>query len=472
MADIEVNGTSIGQRDFEIEIGISDKVVAPTAQFEARTRESVTAGDDVDILLDGTTRFSGLAVSGGTIDRSGQRTVSCEHPAAALFADAVTLDETGPPTDEAVLQAALTAAEDGADFTLDYAGTATTLQSAYTATTRSVKSIFRDMTDRTGRVWWVEPAGTTIHVEPRGDRGTFTQFTEASGEGRVDRFEEGSVDTVKNDIVVNATAGENVTGTAVDTTSITAYGRRAEVVNIGYADTQAEANAHAQSLLTPDPVPRATVRLNRRAGTIAQPLANFQIDIQSDPKGIDADGLTVTKQLLTQGQTTLEVGRGAGVNFQGRNRRTKSREDTTEPGTVYNTDRIAADAITVNELDALDLDVGDVTITNPSTGSQVDFFGNVNGAIAIEPTGGVALGSPFSDAFQAAFIDEIFPPADNDGLVGSSTTAYDEMHAYDFIDAGSGASLQDEIDDNASDISNNDADIADLEQRVSDLESQ
>jgi hypothetical protein len=204
MADIQVNGTSIGQRDFEIEIGISDKVVAPTAQFEARTRESVTAGDDVDILLNGTVRFSGIAVSGGTIDRSGQRTVSCEHPAAALFEDAVTLDETGPPTDEDVLQAALVAAEDGGNFTLDYAGTATTLQSAYTATTRSVKSIFRDMTDRTGRIWWVEPAGTTIHVEPRGDRGTFIQFNEDSGEGRIDRFEEGGVDTVKNDIVVKA----------------------------------------------------------------------------------------------------------------------------------------------------------------------------------------------------------------------------------------------------------------------------
>jgi hypothetical protein len=151
----------------------------------------------------------------------------------------------------------------------------------------------------------------------------------------------------------------------------------------------------------------------------------------------------VTKQLLTQGQATLEVGRGAGVNFQGRNRRTKSREDVTEPGTVYNTDRIAADAITVNELDALDLDVGDVTITNPSTGSQLDFFGNVNGAIAIEPTGAVTLASPFSDAFQAAFIDEIFPPADNDGLVGSSTSAYNEMHAYEFIAAGSGTVYSD-----------------------------
>jgi len=104
---------------------------------------------------------------------------------------------------------------------------------------------------------------------------------------------------------------------------------------------------------------------------------------------------------------------------------------------------ISSSTITAGEIDTLDLDTGDLTVTDPVTGGKVEFFGGVNGGIAIEPTGSVSLGSPFSDPFQLIIAQQIVPENDNQGSVGSSLTAYSEMHAYQFIDATTGSTVTD-----------------------------
>jgi len=476
MAEIIVNGTSLGQREFEIVSGVSDLVVAPTAQFTAQPREQISANDDVEIVIEGTTRFDGIATSGGKIQQSGGKVVQCEHPAAALFEDSVTFVEPQAVSDQIVLERALTESEDGGNFTLDYAGTSTTLDSDYSVENRSVKSVFRDMTDRTGRIWWVEPASNIIHVEPRGDRGRFIDLNDSGSNGRIDTFESGNVDTVVNDVAVNATAGENAPGSASDAGSITQYGRRSKTVNIAYADTTAEANAYAQSILVPEPLVGAEVRLNPNAGAIEEPLANYTIDIASAAKGIDEDGLLIEKQTITERQAKLDVGEGAGINYQDRNRTTKSRGDVTEPGSIMPTDRIgnlsitetkitdeavstpklaanaviankiASNTITANEIDVLDLDAGELSVTG--SGLQIEF--EVEPQVDPQPdrmsiypvdATGVesTLGLPTEmNEWQFAYLSTVRPATDETGTVGSSIAAYDQMHAYEFIAAGSG----------------------------------
>ncbi|MFW5896338.1 MAG: hypothetical protein ACOCUA_03035, partial [archaeon] len=332
--------------------GVHDATVAPSATIPTQAREDITAGQDIRITEDGSTLFEGITESGGRKRTGGQVQLNCEHPAAALFEETVSFTESGSPTDEDVLLAALSDADSGGDFTLDYSGSATTLDSEYDADDRPVKQVFRDMMDRTSRTWWIDPAGTTINVQPRGDRGTWESLDAQDDGVEVRSFDSGSVDTVRNYVTVNATGGTRETATASDSDSIDDYGRRAKSFNIGYADTEAEAKAVAEALRIPEPLAQGEILVPNTdsVGDITQPLPNYYVDLTDDERAIDADDLLVEKQTLEQGRVTLKVGEGSGVSIANNNRESKSRIDTTEPGSVMDSDRIADGSVLEQKL--------------------------------------------------------------------------------------------------------------------------
>jgi hypothetical protein len=335
---------------FALEFGISTQLVAPKGSVRTRPQESITAGQDVRIIIDGTTVFEGQALSGGTKDDSGKQ-VDLEHPVAELWDTNGSFNLTSP-TDEQVLNRALSVANTQTSFTLNYVGTATQLNSDYTSQDRSILSVFRDMMDRTDRVWRVDPAGTTITVEPKGNRGTWQSLSPSDGIS-VGSFDEGSIRTVVNDVNVVGTGGRPVVGNASDSGSISTYGRRVETINLDYALTQTEADAHAASVLQPQPVPEGTVTVPETVGNVTQNLANYEVDLSDPSKDINATGLVIEKQELRQGRVKLSVGGGVGASVNRANRAAKSDGDNARPGSVYDSDRLADNAVLSSKLDDL-----------------------------------------------------------------------------------------------------------------------
>jgi len=352
---------------FALEFGISTQLVAPKGSVRTRPQESITAGQDVRVIIDGTTVFEGQALSGGTKDDSGKQ-VDLEHPVAELWDTNGSFNLTSP-TDEQVLNRALSVANTQTSFTLNYVGTATQLNSDYTSQDRSILSVFRDMMDRTDRVWRVDPAGTTITVEPKGNRGTWQSLSPSDGIS-VGSFDEGSIRTVVNDVNVVGTGGRPVVGNASNSGSISTYGRRVETINLDYALTQTEADAHAASVLQPQPVPEGTVTVPETVGNVTQNLANYEVDLSDPSKDINATGLVIenASEIAAGTITALEVA-----------------TDTLTAG------EIAADTLTANEIDTLFLDSGVLTVTDPFTGEGVEFTTDTSlstDATVIKPTGG------------------------------------------------------------------------------------
>jgi hypothetical protein len=340
---------SIDYQSFTIEVGVSEAMLAPLAEISVSPRESVSPAQSIRIQEDGTTIFEGETKSGGTKRARAPATVECDHLTADLWEETVSISVI-TPTDEDVLQAALSAADTSA--TLSYSGVATQLNDAYTVDNRSVKRIFRDMMDRTDRIWWVDPASDTITVAPKGNRGTWMTLDAASRGVSVESFDEGSVETVRNDVTVVGTGDESVVARQTDPTSIGTYGRRTgdSPYNVSYVTSGTEASAVAASLLQPDPVPEGVVNVAQNVGNVTEPLVNYTIDLTDDSKAINATDLLVSKQTIEQGRASLDVGGGAGASLAEYNRNRKSDSDITAPGSVYNSDRIADDAISSAKL--------------------------------------------------------------------------------------------------------------------------
>jgi len=342
MTTVEINGTAINYDSFQIEFGVSDVLVAPTATVDTIKNVTVTGGDRLTITEDGTTLFEGDAVSAGEIRTNGQRRITAEHDAYTLFDETVSFTETSP-TIESVLSAALSNSNSGGSYTLDYNAASVSLGNDYEVDGRSVKRVFRDMTDRGDLVWWIG-VGNTITVEPRGNRGQFASLSPGDG-FRVQKFEDGDTKTVRNDVTVVGTGDVAVQGNATDSTSISTYGRQPERINVSYITSSGEANDMADALLIPEPLPSAEVLVDKSVGDITQPLPNFELAVDdSQGTGLN-DTLEIEKQTITQGKATLQLGEGSGVSAATFNRKEKSKEDTTEPGSVYDGDRIADDAI-------------------------------------------------------------------------------------------------------------------------------
>jgi len=232
--DITVGGTSISYRDFSIDIPLSPAGVAPTATIITNSSESISANDAVEITIDGTTRFSGVATSGGEIRSNGGVRLEAEHEAVKLFEEQVNISLSGTFTNRDVLDEALAQANIGGQFTLDYNTTGTTIGNDYDVENRTVKRVFQDMADRTSTVWWVNPAADEINVNTEGGRGLWETIDTESDKAVLQQFDSGGLESVRNDVTVVGTGAEQVSGTATDGTSISTYGRQSETINVSY----------------------------------------------------------------------------------------------------------------------------------------------------------------------------------------------------------------------------------------------
>ena len=373
--DITIGGTSITYRDFSITVPTSPVDVAPSAEVTATKNANVSANDTLTITIDGTTVFEGRTRSGGTISELGGLQVEAAHQARDVFEDTVSLSLTTPTTEQ-VLSAALSNADGGSNLTLSYSGTAVTLDNDYNVTDRPVKRVFRDMMDRTGRVWWVAPGGTTVYVQPLGGRGTWKTIDTQADRATLERFDTGSVDTVRNAVTVVGTGEEQVRATVEDSTSISTYGRRPgnSPYNVAYVTTQSEAQALASELIITDPQPEGDLLVGSNVGNVTQPLANYEVDVLDSGKNINADNLVVEQQTIEQGRADLSLGAGVGVSVEEINRQTKSQNDQNEPGSVYGNDRLADDSVDSEQLrefavDSFSLDDGAVQSIKLADGS-------------------------------------------------------------------------------------------------------
>jgi hypothetical protein len=545
-------GTSwsdIDYADFEIDVPLSDVSLAPTATITTQARQPLDAGDLLRVVIDGTTRFEGVADSGGTKDQNGQKRVDVSHALVDLFEETVTFSLT-TPTDEAVLSEAIAQADGSA--TLTYDGVNTSLANDYEADDRTVKAVFRDMMDRTGRVWWVDPAADAITVATPGGGGQW-QSLDATADGlTVRQFDDGSIETVVNDVTVYGTGDELVVGTASDATSISDYGRRTgdSPYNVKYITSQSEADNYAQALVQPDPQAQGTILVGTNVGAIEAPLVNQTVDLTDTPKDISATGLVIERQTIRQGRAELAVGQGVGDARQAINRRSKSRDDLTAAGSVYGNARLAddsvdtpqlvntavieakladaavataklennavingklsdlsvsetkiqddsiatpklqaeavtaakieantitaaqiaagtitaleiaadtitaseitagtitalemaADTLTANEIDTLDLDAGELTISGANstiefTTSDPDGGGPLPEVLNMAPTGTGQAYLGLGNAWDNAYLASVNPASDNTGSVGSSSAAYADIYAHNYVTA-------------------------------------
>jgi hypothetical protein len=362
--------SEIDYGEFQIEHGTSDTLLAPTARVDSIRGAGADVGDDLRITAaDGTTQFEGSIEA--TPIEAGQGAASlrleAKHAAYRLFDEEITFTEGTPTDDEAVLSAALSAATEGGQFTLDYAGTPTSLANAYDVERRPVKRVFRDMVEKTGRVWWIG-VDNTIHVEPRGFRGVVATVDTATDDAAVSSYDPADVDTVLNDVTVTGTGDVAVSASATDQNSIDTYGPRSESPNYEFITSQSEAQELADALLQPVPLPSAEAALTRSVADTRLPLVNYELDI-TDAQGTTLDDtLEIQSQTVLEGYATVELGEGAGVNIAKYNRRQKSADDKTAPGASVDETRIADGSIAEPKLQDLAVSIDkirDDAVTNP-----------------------------------------------------------------------------------------------------------
>ena len=339
-----------GGRPWVVEQGTSDTdAPAPKLRAQSDSRESVDAGQNIRVR-DGNTTIFGGRVTDAPIQGDGNRPIDAEHNGFRLLEEEVTLSVSG--TDEDVFQAAINASTRSGTFSLSYSGTATTLGDTYDVEGREISRVFRDMADRVGRVFWIDGTTNTVNVEPYGGAGTMSDIktSEESYSARLEEFDDSDLKTVVNEATVVGTGGEKVTGFDEDLTSKSDYGRQPKRVQVSYVTSKSEADAYASELLVPDPLPSAETTVDsRHPDDIETPLVNRDVRIVDPSNSVDVT-VPVEKQTITPGQATFTAGEGAVVNVEEFNRTQKSRDDTTEPGSVYNTDRIADDAVEEDKL--------------------------------------------------------------------------------------------------------------------------
>jgi len=340
---VTVGGTAIDYGDVELTRATSDALPAPEAEIEGAVGD-FTAGESVTISDDSGTLFTGQ-VAKPEIRRGGRRDLTCEHQLAPLFEESVDV----PPTTSVTTALENAVANASTSATVQFDGTDVTLGEEYSATGRTVRRIFKDLTERTGRVWRVVDPDTIV-VEPLGTNGGISINTDTDA-AAVRQFDSGDARTVINDVQVNGTGGERVVGTASDATSIDQYGTRSRTVNVSYIETQSEADAYAQALLRPEPLAEATVLVGASAIDVIGQQSNATLTLTDPSRGIDSVELVIEEQTNSSGgSTVLKAGEGAASSLVTQNRQSRSRDDQTEPGSVYGNDRIADDAVDTAQL--------------------------------------------------------------------------------------------------------------------------
>ena len=450
--EIRVNraGTfeNINYSDFEIELGTSTAQIAPTASVTSQARESIQAGQELRIIIDGTTRFEGVTQSAGAKSRNGQRRVEVEHAGVKLMEQPVSLSLSSP-TVSSVLNEAVSAAAGGGGYTVNTAIPQITLGNDYNVESRKVKRIFRDMMDRAEAVWWFEPTGETINVEPPGGRGLWQSLGTRADRIRVDEFDEGDVKTVLNDVEVIGTGDVAVSATETDANSIDAYGRRTgeSPYKVNYITTQTEADALAQALLQPDPLASGTVTAAQNVGAVEAPQINKTVDLTDLPKDIDESDLTINKQVIRQSRAELSVGQGANDAIARLNRNTKSQGDVTEPGSVYDSDRLADFAVLedkIADLSITETKIQDDSISTPKlqaeavvaakieagtiTALQIDTLDLTTNELSIgaDATEQIVFGT---DTVSSTDVTAMLPSSDGFAFIGRDDERFSEIFA-------------------------------------------
>jgi hypothetical protein len=111
-------------------------------------------------------------------------------------------------------------------------------------------------------------------------------------------------------------------------------------------------------------------------------------------------------------------------------------------------DKIASDTITANEIDVLDLNTGELTVSDASVDGEISFANeNINGVDTVEILQSDSLGNgaigTFGTPWDFGFFVRVRPDNDDTGFVGESAAAYSEMWAYDYFDAATDTAIND-----------------------------
>jgi len=408
--DITIAGTSVDfGGDWEVRLPTSSIDVTPSATVTTTAEESIAPNDTLEITINGTTVFTGRTRSGGTKSTGGGTRVEAAHPAREFFEEDVSLSLT-TPTAEQVLNATLTEANAGGQFTLSYLGSNPTLNDDYNVTDRSVKRVWKDMMDRADNLWWVNPGGTTISVNGRGAGGLWQAIDTQADRAAIRQFDSGNIDTVRNVVTVVGTGG---TGLNIDADGLIIEqqtiqqdsatlqfggGRGTSIENRNRTTKSRTDNAPPGAIIDNDRLDTDSVDSDQLvdAAVIEQKLADLAVSttklqnnavingklddlsvsetkIQDDsiatPK-LQAEAVTAAK-ILADTITASEIAAGTITAAE-------ILADTITAGEIASDTitavEIATDTLTANEIDTLDLDTADLTISddpsNPTTGFQ------------------------------------------------------------------------------------------------------
>ena len=91
--EVERSGTfeEIPFGDFSIDTGTSDVRLAPEATITTSNNVDIQPNQRLRITIDGTIRFEGTTISGGSRRGDGRRRVQAEHDAFRIFNEAVSV---------------------------------------------------------------------------------------------------------------------------------------------------------------------------------------------------------------------------------------------------------------------------------------------------------------------------------------------------------------------------------------------
>jgi hypothetical protein len=206
---------------------------------------------------------------------------------------------------------------------------------------------------------------------------------------------------------------------------------------------------------------------------------NYEVGVDDDALGVDST-LLVEGQTVAEQVTDLALGEGAGVNAAEFNRQQKSKEDVTEPGSVYDSERIADGAIETQKLVDLSITetkIQDDSISTPKLQAEAvtanKILANTITAALIDTlnlaTGELSVGSgndgliEFDDLTISGTnqtVTVMLPSSNENALLGLSGTRFAEIFVRDV-----------NCDEVITDEHNVDDELNDLDSRVTALEN-
>lgn len=316
---------------WEITRGVSTVQIAPQATIQTPA-DSIQTNTDVRIRdkPNSETLFRGYARSGGRIAADGTRTITCDGYGTKALAEDYTINIDSD--DEGVVSQVVEGAN-AEDLTLFWNPTAQNVNGSFSRETTTRKRICRDIMNLRGYVWrivWNDSAdrGDFI-VETKGGRGSAGSLTIGEDAATISQYESGSVETVVNKAIVRGKGSQaSIEATATDQTSIDTYGEQPLIFKSSWVADQTDAQDLADQLLTPDPLPQATIQLDPgELGVGYGSLVNYTVDVTDPNRGLSNATLRIEQQTVTEGGHELKVGAGAGIDIERQNQKASSSDD-------------------------------------------------------------------------------------------------------------------------------------------------